>query len=242
MIDRESGSYDATGLALAALSCYAGYEDEIAANKRGFKKSSRLTGVTIHGEPFNANTTACVLFGMSALNENLADWTTASSCTPLDALLSFMNPAADFMVTWAAASWTNTPRSRRPRHAEQINAASFYKNITLNTARYISVTVQVLKDDGSFTEKALTVDPAVDDTLDEIASRALGEAVSGGYDYYVDGNTVLSVSEDLDGKTILAIPAGSTDIAYFSYEGSGIGSPNPTIPFEGSADFTLCTV
>ncbi|MFA7197571.1 MAG: DUF4430 domain-containing protein, partial [Anaerovoracaceae bacterium] len=236
----EDPSYDDAGWALAALSLpefsgYPGISAEIANLTAWIRAGQENSGAyssywnSVGSE--SANSTACVLFGFSASNEDLSTWTTNPAIGLVNS--SLYNETDGWSVgseTWNAMA----TRQAALALAEIETGESFYANICLNAIEHMSLTLQVVKPDGSYVEKRITAPAAA--SMDDLISQVIDAPVSGGYDCYVDGTLVVEVA---DGDTIFAVADAYDGIAYFSLEDSDVGVPRAEIPFGGTASFTL---
>ncbi|MFA7461786.1 MAG: S-layer homology domain-containing protein [Anaerovoracaceae bacterium] len=236
----EDPSYDDAGWALAALSLpefsgYPGISAEIANLTAWIRAGQENSGAyssywnSVGSE--SANSTACVLFGFSASNEDLSTWTTNPAIGLVNS--SLYNETDGWSVgseTWNAMA----TRQAALALAEIETGESFYANICLNAIEHMSLTLQVVKPDGSYVEKRITAPAAA--SMDDLISQVIDAPVSGGYDCYVDGTLVVEVA---DGDTIFAVEDAYDGIAYFSLGDSDVGVPRAENPFGRTASFTL---
>lgn len=230
-------SYDNAGMALAALSlpAFDTYPD-IAAKRSALaawiRSGQSASGAFSAFGADSANSTACVLFGLSAAKEDLTTWTTSPAIGLVSSAL--YTEADGWFSAWSGPWDAFATKQAALALAEIETARSFYANVQLNAIEHISLRVQAVKPDGTYAEKQITA-PAGTSPAD-LLPRAIGAPVAGGYNYYVDGSPAAAVS---DGDTLLAVSDAYDGIAYFSLNGSALGVPRAPIPFEGSASFVL---
>lgn len=94
-----------------------------------------------------------MLWGLTASGTDFSDWT----YKPVDTLLSFYVSGGGFGFTDIASINAYATKQAVLALAERVSGRSFYTNIRLNQNHYTkSVTLQVVKPDGSFVEKALS--------------------------------------------------------------------------------------
>lgn len=233
-------SYDTAGLVLAALSLpvfsdYPNIEAERADLIEWMKAGQENTGAFSAFGSESANSTACVLYGLSASREDLSTWTTSPATGLVNPNL--YNDTDGWFTSWSGSWDAYSTKQATLALLEVNNNVSFYANMELNSTHYISATMQLVKPDGSYVEKAVTV-PA-GSTLDSVASIVSGSAITGGFNYYKDGILLASDSSISDGSTILGVADNFSDITYFSYNGSGVGKPVANVDFGEAADFSI---
>lgn len=230
-------SYDNGGMVLAALSLpvfdvypgIAGHRSDLAAWIRAGQSAS---GAYQAFGADSANSTACVLYGLSASGEDLSVWTTS----PAIGLVSnaVYNEADGWFTSWSGAWNAYATKQAALALAGIETGRSFYVNVELNPIAHKCLEVQVVEPDGTYTEKQITAPET--STLDEIVDLTIGSSRAGSYNYYVNG---VSAPAAADGDTVLAVADVYDGLAYFSLAGSGLGVPRAAIPFEGTASFTL---
>ena len=230
-------SYDTAGLVLAVLSlpAFAAYPDIDAERSHlidWVKAGQEVSGAFSAFGSDSANSTACVLYGLSALDEDLSTWTTSPAIGLVNS--NIYSDAEGWFSVWSGAWDAYATKQAALALSEVNNSQSFYASVELNSVHYISTTMQLVKDDSSFVEKDVTV--PLGSSLDAVASIVSGSAISGGFNYYEDG---AAVSDVADGSSILGVADQFNDIAYFSYDGSGIGLPVANVSFGSAADFAV---
>jgi hypothetical protein len=235
-LDWGNPSYDNAGMVLAALSlpAFDSYPD-IDVHRNALvdwiQAGQAPSGAFAAFGSDSPNSTACVLFGAAAAGPAVSFTTDPAIGLVGPALYSHENG----WLSWDGIPWdAMSTRQAALALAEIENEKSFYANVCLNAIEHMSLTLQVVKPDGSYVEKRITA--AADASMEDLVSQAIDAPVSGGYDCYVDGTLVVSAA---DGDTILAVADAYDGIAYFSMEDSDVGVPRAAIPFEGTAAFTL---
>lgn len=232
-----SPSYDDGGLALTVLSLpqfkdYPGITEGKASLIAWIKKGQSLTGAYASFGSDSANSTACVLYGLTASGEDLSLWDKSPAVGLLDS--SIYSNTDGWYTSWSG-SWDAYAVKQATLALTDVNkGTSFYANLELNKTQYISVSMKMCKPDGSYVEEEVTVPSGA--SLDFVAGKVSGSSVSGDFSYYKDGSAVSSVSE---GDSILAVAKTFDYITYFSYEGSGPGVPKVNVAFADSAGFTI---
>ena len=230
-------SYDTGGMVLAALSLpvfdsYPGIAEHRSDLASWIRAGQSASGAYQAFGADSANSTACVLFGFSASNEDLSTWTTSPAIGLVNN--NIYNDAEGWFTGWSGPWDAFATKQAALALAEIETGESFYANVCLNSIGHMSLTLQVVKPDGSYVEKRITA--AADASMDDLVSQAIDAPISGGYDCYVDGTLVVAAA---DGDSILAVADAYDGIAYFSLEDSDVGAPRAAIPFGGTASFTL---
>ncbi|NCB42667.1 MAG: DUF4430 domain-containing protein [Clostridia bacterium] len=234
--------YDTAGLVLTVLSLptfssYSGIDTEKSNLIAWMQGGQSPSGAFAAYGSESANSTACVLFGLSASSGALSLWTTS----PAIGLVS--NSVYDATDGWYVADYSTGDRLSWNAYAtkqatlalaEIESGKSFYANLELNSIHYISTTMQLVKADSSYVEKDVTI--PLGTSLDAVASIVSGSAIAGGFNYYEGG---ASTSEAADGSTILGVSDHFSEITYFSYNDSEVGVPVVDVTFGGSADFNI---
>ncbi|MDR1573406.1 MAG: S-layer homology domain-containing protein, partial [Clostridiales Family XIII bacterium] len=189
----------------------------------------------------NANSAASVLWALSALGEDLNDWT-VNGKTPLDALLSFQTAQGGFGVSDGSA---NDPMATRQAALAlaQIKTGVTLANMTANGELHKSLSVGVVDASGDYHERSVTVNNT--DTLSDALARALRTPATvdpNAYHSYANGASF--GGNDLpalaDGAKILAIHGNFENAAYFKTKADdGLGVNAIEIPFGGTATLQL---
>jgi hypothetical protein len=230
-------SYDNAGLVLTVLSLPVFKDDPSISSEKAalidwIKSGQSSTGAFSSFGSDSANTTACVLFGLSAGNEDLSAWTTSPA---LGLISQNLYSDTDGWLSWSGAPWdAYATKQATLALAEIESGTSFYASLELNPTPYMSAAMQLVKPDGTFIEKDVTF--AGGASLDDVASAVSGSAVTGGLAYYENGTTATSIGE---GSSILAVALNFNSIVYFSLDDSGIGIPTANIDFGSTAVFSL---
>ncbi|MDX9889193.1 MAG: DUF4430 domain-containing protein, partial [Anaerovoracaceae bacterium] len=234
-------SYDTAGMVLTALSLpvfseYPNIEDRkielVKWIKAGQSPSGAFQSFYLGVGSDNANTTAIVLYGLLAAGEKLDKWTTSPALGLVDSGL--YNESDGWFTSWSGP-WNDFATKQSTLALVDANKGnSFYANVELNSIHYISTTMQLIKDDGTYLEKSVTVPSG--SSLNFVASKVSGSAITEGLNYYEDGEEVSLVA---DNSTILAVAAKFDNITYLSYEDSKLGVARVNVPFGGSADFNI---
>ena len=240
-------SYDSAGYLLAVLSLptFSGCQG-IATTRSALVDwiktgQSSTTGAILSWGEDSANSTACVLYGLLANGSG-----TISESWISNAAIGLVNPniytAKDGWFTaksdWAEYGSWNDMATRQATLAlvDVEKGNSFFTNIKLNSKHYISTTMQLVKADGSFVEKAVTV--VTGTSLGGMAFKVSGSAVAG-VKYYENGKNVSPDVVAKDGSTVLAVASNFENITYFSNGESKLGVPRVDIGFGASAVFTV---
>lgn len=235
-----NNDYDTAGLVLTVFSLptFAGYPD-IEAEKSNIlnwiKAGQSPTGAFAAFGSDNANSTACVLYGLASLGEDLSTWTTS----PAIGLISsdIYTHTDGWFTTWSGAWNEMATRQATLALAEIESGKSFYANIKCNAIHYISSEMQLVEPDGLYVAKAITV--PVGTTLNEAASLVSDSVITGGFNYYEDASLLAMDSTVSDCSRILAVADNFSDITYFSYDGSDVGVPEVQVAFGAAADLTI---
>ena len=229
-------SYDNAGMVLAALSLevfdsYPGIDGHRSDLVDWIQAGQSASGAFAAFGADSANSTACVLFGVAAASPSVFLTTDPAIAlvaselyTPENGWLSYTGAPWDAYATKQAALAL----------AEIETGRSFYSNVQLNAIPHMSLDVQAVEPDGTYTEKQITAPE--DATMAEIVDLTIGSSGAAVYNYYVDGAPAATAE---DGDTVLAVADAYDGVAYFSLEGSGLGAPRAAISFEGTASFTL---
>lgn len=237
-LDWGSPSYDNAGLVLTVLSLptFSGYP-EIATAKSDLvtwiKNGQSASGAYQAFGSDSANSTALALYGLIASGEDLAAWTTSPAVGLLDSGL--YNNAEGWFTSWSGP-WDAYSAKQATLALVDLNKGnSFYANLELNSKHYINTAMQLIKGDGSYLEKSVTV--PIGSSLNFVATKVSGSAITQGLNYYEGGAEVSLVKED--NSTILAVADKFDNITYLSYEASGLGVATVNVDFGKSANFSV---
>lgn len=247
------GDPDSTGIALIALSLYKYDGTGYAANATSaidnaltyLDSTQQDNGGFLGWSGNNANSSALVIWGLAALGENPDTFLCSSSGnSPLDALLSFAVNTGGFGVTNNTAADVYATKDSTLALADVVNGSSFLKTFSANPVQYKSITVQVIKQNGDYSEKAVTV--ASDEDVAAAIARALGidtsEVTLADYKCYINGSldNTPEISDFSDGGTLLAVYKDYNQVAYFqTAPGDTMGVNEVSVPFGGSQELTL---
>lgn len=233
-LDYGAVSYDNAAMSLIALSEYKTgegftYQNDITNILTALKEKRNPNGTFSSWGAANANTTAVVCWALNALKDT-------DSSTITNALLNFFIPSGGFGYSDNSKVDAYATKQATIALAEQVSNTSFFKSIQLNQNHYTkTVKLQVVDEKNGFLEKAVSLTDT--NTLNDAVRLVLGPSVTDGdYRYFKNSAATDAVS---DGDTILAVNKKFTDVAYFSYEGSGVGVPSPTVAFGDSATLKL---
>ena len=232
-------SYDSAGMVLAVLSL-SNFVEYTKTNEKVSSGKSKLTNWIIdeqedNGSWSNANSTATIIYGLVASGSGIisGEWATSPALGLVGSDL-YNSGEGWFMY---GQPWNDIATKQATLALVDVDkGSSFYTNIKLNSKHYISTTMQLVKADGSFVEKKVTV--VTGTSLGGVALKVSGSAVTG-VKYYEEGNNLLADLVAKDGATILAVADTFENIAYFSYEGSGVGVPKRKVNFTSTAAFKL---
>ncbi len=232
-----STSFDDSGLALAALSlpAFSGHptiDTEETALIDWLKEGQSPSGAFAAFGSDSANSTACVLYGLVASGDTLATWTTHPALGLLDS--GIYSDEQGWYTSWSGAWDAYSTKQATLALVDVKKGHSFYANLELNQTHYISTSMQMVKPDGSYVEKSVTVPTG--SSLDFVAGKVSGSAISGGFSYYEEGAEVSTVG---DGSTRLAVADGFDGIVYFSHGGSDLNIPRVSIGFGATAELTI---
>ena len=232
-----SSSFDDAGLALAALSLpvfsgYLGIDTEKSDLIDWLKDGQSPSGAFAAFGSDSANSTACVLYGLVASGEPLATWTTSPAIGLLDS--GIYSDEQGWYTSWSGAWDAYSAKQATLALVDVKKGNSFYANLELNETHYISTSMQMVKPDSSYVEKQVTVPTG--SSLNFVAGKVSGSAISGGFSYYEEGAEASTVG---DGSTLLAVADGFDGIVYFSHEGSGLNIPRVSIGFGATVEFTI---
>jgi hypothetical protein len=232
-----STSFDDSGLALAALSLpafsgYPGIDTEKTNLIDWLKEGQSPSGAFAAFGSDSANSTACVLYGLVASGDTLATWTTNPAMGLLDS--GIYSDEQGWYTSWSGVWDAYSTKQATLALVDVKKGNSFYANLELNQTHYISTSMQMVKPDSSYVEKQVTVPTG--SSLDFVAGKVSGSAISGGFSYYEEGITVERVE---DGSAVLAVAEGFDYVTYFSYGGSGVGVPKINIAFGASVEFSV---
>ena len=245
------GDPDTTGLALVALSKYtsdagASYYDDVTeaiADARTYLHAAQQTNGGFYSSYSgnNSNSAAVVMWGLAAVGEDPsgAAWTTGGGVSIKDALLSFYVSGGGFDDTTASAINAYSTKEAVLALAD----ADYLSTFTGSAAEYLSVEMQIVTADGTYTGKELTVTDA--DSVSDVAERALatsGAISTADYHCFINGteNSTADAYDISDGDEILLIDDSFTAVAYFKTSGTDeLGVNTAEIAFGASQTLTL---
>lgn len=247
---------DMAGLALVALSLFNDNPDvstTITAIKSEIREFQDASG----GFNGSVNTTAAVLWGLLALQENLSDWTTGAALGPVEGLLSYSLNSGGYLGyqgdTGVNALGTKQAHIAALDAYNAINSGEslpFYASFQLNDKYYTAVDVQVIDSSGTFQEiynVGVDRDVSEENSVDKALQTAL--ATSGAVSYenyriYIDGSladgTKLVNQKITDIGSILAVHSSFNKVLYFTdAENLALGIPEVEIANGLTHDFTI---
>lgn len=258
-----SGKYpdpDSSGLALVALSLFSNDQDvnsTISAIKNEVRNSQEASG----GFNYSVNSTAAVLWGLLALQEDLTTWTTGTALGPVEGLLSYSLNSGGYLgyqgdtgVNALGTKQAHIAASDAYNTISSADSLPFYASFKLNDKYYTAVDVQVVDSNGTFKEiynVGIDRDVSGENSVEKALQMALATSGAVSYeDYRIFINNTFVSAESIDASyfltsidSILAIHKSYNKVLYFEgQENNGIGIPNIVVPRDGTYNFTLMEI
>ena len=223
---------DTAAMVLMALSLYTDADNaSVSAQKTSLGQWIKQKA-DVAPEMSNANTISAVIWAGISQNYDFSDWTNS----PIETLMSFRVDCGGFGYTDNLSINAYATKQATIALADFLSGKCFFTEVKLNGNCYTkNVKFKIIGSDQTLFTKTLTVTDAY--TLDEAVELAIGSNVSSGdYRYFENGTQATALK---DGMSVLAVHKDVAGVAYFSKDGSPVGTTYVTVPFGGTATLTL---
>lgn len=247
---------DMAGLALVALSLFNDNPDvstTITAIKTEIRDFQDASG----GFNGSVNTTAAVLWGLLALQEDLSSWTTGAALGPVEGLLSYSLNSGGYLgyqgdtgVNAIGTKQAHIAASDAYNTISSADSLPFYASFKLNDKYYTAVDVQVIDSNGTFKEiynVGIDRDVSGENSVEKALQMALATSGAVSYEDYrifidgslADGTTLVNQSIS-DIGSILAVHSSFSKVLYFTdAENPAFGIPDVEVANGSTHDFTI---